>query len=194
MHSAQNANPNWQAWIEQLRKGPPENERALSTIVAEYYAPLCSYAFKILGSRDLAESAVLDVITSLWERRDSIEIRTTLHAYLVGAVRQRALNVARARLTESGWEDRAGLESHLPGMGTVPHSADSAALEHELQDIISSTVAQLPPRCREVFQMVWYAGLTYAETAAELNVSVKAVEGQMARAYKALREAVSTSL
>ena len=47
---------------------------------------------------------------------------------------------------------------------------------------VEAAVAQLPPRCREVF---WYNrvdGLSYAQVAAHLGISVSAVEKHMARA------------
>src|SRR5688572_18422447 len=103
--------------ITGIRKG---DERALSALITEYHPALCDYAYRVLGSADLAESAVMDVIASIWDRRASFELKTSLRAYLVGAVRLRAYNIARARGVESDWEDRAAREQSLPGMGAPP--------------------------------------------------------------------------
>ena len=49
-------------------------------------------------------------------------------------------------------------------------------------------VAQLPDRCREVFELSRVHGLTYAEIARALDISVKTVEAQMGKALRTLRE------
>jgi RNA polymerase sigma factor (sigma-70 family) len=47
---------------------------------------------------------------------------------------------------------------------------------------VEAAVARLPPRCREVFWNNRVDGLSYAQVAAHLGISVSAVEKHMARA------------
>ena len=58
----------------------------------------------------------------------------------------------------------------------------------ELEAAVREAVASLPPRCREVFEMSRERGLRYAEIAEALGVTVKAVEANMGRALRILRE------
>jgi RNA polymerase sigma-70 factor (ECF subfamily) len=58
----------------------------------------------------------------------------------------------------------------------------------ELAAAAAAAVADLPPRCREVFTLSRARGLSYAEIAETLGISVKTVEAQMARALRGLRE------
>ena len=58
----------------------------------------------------------------------------------------------------------------------------------ELQAAIARAMDGLPPRCREVFELSRLHGLKYAEIAQVLGVTVKAVEAQMARALRTMRE------
>ena len=46
----------------------------------------------------------------------------------------------------------------------------------------------LTPRCREVFELSRVHGLKYGEIADTLGISVKAVEAQMGKALRTLRE------
>jgi RNA polymerase sigma-70 factor (ECF subfamily) len=52
---------------------------------------------------------------------------------------------------------------------------------------VQEAINRLPPRCREIFLLSRDGGLTYAEIARSLEISVKTVETQMGRALKALR-------
>lgn len=47
---------------------------------------------------------------------------------------------------------------------------------------VETAVAQLPPRCREVFLIHRLDGLSYSQIAVQLGISVSAVEKHMARA------------
>jgi len=60
----------------------------------------------------------------------------------------------------------------------------------ELSDLahaVEQTVAALPERRREIFRMQREQGLTYAQIASLLGISIKTVEVQMGRALKAIR-------
>ena len=63
-----------------------------------------------------------------------------------------------------------------------------ALAEAEIDVAVKSAIATLPPRCREVFELSRMHGLKYAEIAQTLGVSVKAVEAQMGKALRTLRE------
>jgi RNA polymerase sigma factor (sigma-70 family) len=60
--------------------------------------------------------------------------------------------------------------------------ADEVVYANQRLRSVEAAVARLPPRCREVF---WYNrvdGLSYAQVAAHLGISVSGVEKHMARA------------
>jgi RNA polymerase sigma factor (sigma-70 family) len=54
-------------------------------------------------------------------------------------------------------------------------------------------VASLPERCREVFLLSKRDNLSHKEIAAELSISEKTVENQLAKALKVLRSSLSNS-
>ena len=71
----------------------------------------------------------------------------------------------------------------------------SAELESmELEDRIRASISTLPGRCREIFELSRYDGLSYGEIARQLDISVKTVENQMTKALKILREQLSRYL
>ena len=77
-------------------------------------------------------------------------------------------------------------------MSEPAEHADSQVQANELQAAVTQAIADLPPRTREVFVMSRERGLRYSEIAEQLGVSVKAVEANMSRALRILRERLAT--
>ena len=53
--------------------------------------------------------------------------------------------------------------------------------------VVQVALRELPPRCREVFELSRVHGLKYAEIAEALEISQKTVEAQMGKALKLMR-------
>ena len=117
----------------------------------------------------------------LWRRRESLAPETPVRGYLFQSVRNRSLNHLRhLRVARRSEPD-------------VPHptpspAADAAVRTAELDSAMKAAVGGLPDDVRETFQMSRVDGLTYAEIARALNISVKTVEARMGRALRSLRE------
>ena len=58
----------------------------------------------------------------------------------------------------------------------------------ELEQAVRAAIADLPDKCREVFQLSRDHGLKYAEIASTLEISLKTVEKRMGRALSELRQ------
>ncbi len=164
---------------------PTADADAYEALVREHYERLCNFAFRLLSSREAAEDIVHDVFLQIWRHREQFEFHDPL-AYLYRAVRNRAAGLhrheaMRARVL-TGLTPEAGANE--------PAAASDSAAEQEAHDLaaaVARAVDTLPPRCRLIFTMSREQGLTYAEIAAALELSVKTVEAQMSRAFKLLR-------
>jgi RNA polymerase sigma-70 factor (ECF subfamily) len=164
--------------LTRLRLGDDE---AFATIFRAHYAGLVLATSRLLGERGTAEEIVQEVMLELWRRRTELVLSGPLRAYLYQATRNRALNNLRhARTT------RRGEPFVRPPTG--PPSADARALGDELRDAVRQAVSNLSSPQREVFEMSRADGLTYAEIARVLQISVKTVEARMGRALRQLRE------
>ena len=172
-------------WLEQLLAG---DERGLEKIFRAYVPSLCTFANSYLDSRDEAEEIVQDLFHRLWEQRLTIEMPRGLRPYLYSAVRNRALNVLRSRRIEHSLHERL-LRDEAVRAGVVESPApDGELAAKDLADARDRAVADMPPRCREVFALLRHRHLSYSETAEVLGISPKTVEIHMGRALAFLRE------
>jgi RNA polymerase sigma-70 factor, ECF subfamily len=164
--------------LDRLRAG---DQAAFDTIFRTWYAPLVRLAEGMLHERAVAEEIVQDVMLELWRRRENLAAEGSAQAYLFQSTRNRALNHLRhVRVQKRG-------EPHLAMEEVRASTAHAEMVEGEIEVALREAVADLPDRCREVFELSRVHGLKYAEIANVLGVSVKAVEAQMGKALSRLR-------
>jgi RNA polymerase sigma-70 factor (ECF subfamily) len=170
--------PNDGELLARLRGGADE---AFAAIFRRYYPALVVTATRLLAERALGEEIAQEVMLELWRRRESLLLSGTLAGYLHQAARNRALNQLRHARTA-----RRGEPFVRPP--ATPEDADSSVATTELAAAVRAAIAALSGPQREVFELSRARGLTYAEIAALLGISIKTVEARMGRALKELRD------
>ena len=155
------------------------NSGSFEKLFREYFSPLMAFARKILVDEDDSREVVQKVFISLWEKRDGIDLSTSLKSYLFTSVHNRSLNVIRDRKKFSAEEI-----PEVAGEWDVSAQIESMELEEKIREAIAS----LPEKCRQIFELSRFDGLKYSEIASQLGISVKTVENQMSKALKILRD------
>jgi RNA polymerase sigma-70 factor (ECF subfamily) len=173
---------------ELLQKVHAGDEGAYDTVFRTWYPVLVRVAAALLREIDAAEEVAQDVMHELWRRRHVLDTSVSLRGYLLRSVRNRALNHLRHLRV------RRETESEVEALYDTPLTADQPIAARELSVAIQIALRELPPRCREVFELSRADGLKYAEIAETLGISQKTVEAQMGKALKILRERLAAWL
>lgn len=162
-----------------IRAGDPE---AFKVIYDRFWDKMLVVAAKRLGDVLEAEEAVQDIFLNLWRRRESFELKVSFENYLAVAVKFEVINRRAKRVRE----ETLRLEfSALPSsVGDNKQTFDLEYLQRQLEQTINS----LPPKCRLVFRLSRDDDYTNKQIAEQLGISEKAVEKQVTKALKALRE------
>lgn len=165
-----------------------DRECAFDALFRANYPGLCRIATRILGSPAQAEELVQDLFLWVWERCPAIDESTPSRAYLYRAAHNAALNRLRHQRIEQRWrEEQPDAES--------AESPPAVEFEHDqLLGAVQGAIERLPPRCGLIYTMSRQEGLTYQEIADALDLSVKTIEAQMARAFRLLRKALAPHL
>jgi RNA polymerase sigma-70 factor (family 1) len=148
----------------------------------KYYGNLCNHAIKFVYSRDIAEEIVSEVFANFWQGRIFEHITASYQAYLYKAVRYRAYNYLKFELNRTTSLDAVDFRYKVPVL-----KPDEVLHYHELSRKLDSIIEQLPPQCRKAFQLNRLEGKKYTEVAAEMQISVSAVERLISRALSRLR-------
>jgi RNA polymerase sigma-70 factor, ECF subfamily len=158
------------------------DEGAYDTVFRAWYPILVRVATALLREADPAEEVAQDVMLELWRRRHLIDTSVSLRAYLLRSVKNRALNHLRHLKV------RRQSEADVEALYDAPLGSDQPIIAKELGEAVRLALAELPPRCREVFELSRVQGLKYAEIATALDISQKTVEAQMGKALRIMRE------
>lgn len=159
------------------------DDAAFEALFRLHYAPLCGFVYRFVRSRDTAEELVQDVFASMWASRRSLDVRTSVKAYLYRAARNRALNWIEHQGVVRSWAERA-LAEPLSSPTDLPSRRIEQA---ELRERIARALELLPERCRLVLRLRYLEQMTHAEVAEAMGISSKGVENQLGRGLKALR-------
>lgn len=159
------------------------DEATFDAIVRAYAGPLCVYVATLVSSPAVAEDLVQELFTRIWLRGAAWDAADPV-PYLFTAARNLARNHGRNEGVRGAFARAALQRSALePAVAESPADAIERA---ELARAAIDAIASLPRQQRMAFTLSRQQGLTYAQIAHALDVSVKTVETQMGRALKAL--------
>ncbi|MES2110560.1 MAG: RNA polymerase sigma-70 factor [Bacteroidota bacterium] len=166
-----------------------DNKEAFTTLYDRYWDKIFAVAIHRLDDIQEAEEVVQEIFLSLWARRNSLELTHGLQTYLSVAVKYKVINhLARQHRRQLQLDELA----HI-----TPANFNSTAewlSEKELRTQLEMSIAALPEKCRIVFLLSREENKTYAEIAAELNISQKTVEAHMSKALNILRQSLKVAV
>lgn len=151
----------------------------------QYFEVLHRYACTIVKDSDEAKDVVQNVFLQLWQRKNDISIQQSVRSYLYTATHNTSLNSLRSSKTRAAHQQGAVAQTGYTG--NMQEEIDSREIRKE----ILAALDHLPDKCRMIFYKNRFEEKTYAEIAAELDISVKTVEAQMGKALRILREVLS---
>ncbi len=162
-----------------IRQG---DESSFERMFRTFYPRLCAYARTILSDNEEAEEVVQSLFCRLWEQRATLDVTTSVQAYLFRAVRNASLNQIKKVQIRDAYK-----VLNLEEMNQNPEFQPDHATTDDLRTRIEKAIADLPEQCRLIFKMSRFEELKYKEIADSLGISVKTVENQMGKALKILR-------
>jgi RNA polymerase sigma-70 factor (family 1) len=157
--------------LERIRQ---DNVQAFKILYDRYWESLFLFAMKRLKNEADAQDIVQDILISLWIRRHTIVIETSLGAYLTSAAHYEVLRcISRATKDAARKEN---ITAHiLPGFAEL---LDPVQMK-ELAMILGREVDKLPIKMQQVFRLSREEELTLPEIAARLGITERTARNQL---------------
>lgn len=165
---------------EVMQRVQQSDQLAFNQLFDMLWEPMYTYASSLLMSTSVAQDVVQEIWIDFWQRRETVDVQN-VKSYLFKAIRYRCYNHIR---------DTKFNETQLEVAHSISISSeieeDEAAAELHLK--INRTLANLPNRCREIFELSRIHQISNKEIAHQLNISQRSVENQITHALHKLRK------
>lgn len=158
------------------------DELAFKALFQKYYPSMCHFARQFLNDSELAEETVQELFVRIWEKREKLNIETSVKHYFFRSVRNQCLNQIQHQKIKQQYASKMKELSHQE------IDPDENYIEVDLLERIEKSIDSLPVKRQEIFRLSREQGMKYKEIAEELNISIKTVEAQMGLALKHLRD------
>jgi RNA polymerase sigma-70 factor (ECF subfamily) len=165
--------------------------RAFDELVVRYRDKVYRLAFKILRHEDDAAEALQDAFTSAYRGLKSFKAESTFSTWLYRVATNASLMKYRKRrddhlsLEQSQSVQRDAEPLAIPDWSQQPLEE---LLDAETREVMEEGLRRLPEELRTVFILRDEEGLSNAEVAETLELSVPAVKSRLHRARIALRD------
>jgi RNA polymerase sigma factor (sigma-70 family) len=151
----------------------------ITNLFNAWYISLCQYICSLTNDAASAEEIASEAFIKTWKYREQFYSSDDIRAYLFTVARRDAMK----------WLQRKQKAPRLEALEQLPASANdfSPMLQLEIQNTIHHAIRTLPPRCRQVFELLYIEDKNVEEVAASLLISPYTVRAQKARGLSLLR-------
>ncbi|MBW1613778.1 MAG: RNA polymerase sigma-70 factor [Deltaproteobacteria bacterium] len=166
------------------------DEKAFREIYYLYYERLWRFACEYIIDPGEAENVVQNCFLKLWERRDRVDEDFHISAWFFTVVKHDCLSfISHKKLVAEKADDLVFRELKV-NYDALANLEFSKSTLFEIKDLVESTLEELNPNCRKVFELSRYKNKRHKEIAEELGLSEKSVEAYITTALKKLRIAL----
>ena len=166
-----------------LQKAGEGDQAAFLDLYDRYREPIFRFAYRLLGSVEIAEDVTHDCFLSLIRKPGNFRPeRASLKTYLYAAARNLAMKHFRNQGRETGLDEINEEPKDSPKRGPLRR-----LLDEELATQVREAVFSLPPLQREALILFEYEGLSLNEVAEVAGTDVGAIKARLYRAREGLR-------
>ncbi|WP_026461595.1 RNA polymerase sigma-70 factor [Adhaeribacter aquaticus] len=157
-----------------------EDGNAFKEIYNRYWSKLYAVAYRKIGVKEIAEELVQELFLNLWVKRKTVQINSSLEAYLFSAIKYIIINYYQAQTVRNNY--KLTLNSNAS-----TNCTEEAVVAGELEIKFKQGLDSLSTKSRQVFEKSRLHNQTTQEIATDMQLTDKAVEYHITKALKHLR-------
>jgi len=145
-----------------------------------------SLAYRMCGTRALAEDVVQDAFLSIWRSGGRYDRgRGSVRTWILGITHHRAVDLLRRGVVQERHRSHEeGVEARLEG----EERTDVEVVRREAAAEVRDALEQLPDDQRRALELAYFGGFTQREIATMLEVPIGTIKGRMRLGLEKLRD------
>jgi RNA polymerase sigma-70 factor (ECF subfamily) len=177
----------WAALVQAIAAG---DQRALHALYERAHRIVFTLVMRITANREIAEELTVDVFHGVWRGATRYDAANgTVLGWIMIQARSRAID----RLRFESRKKRSHGDEAQPEAEAAPDPSDVLALREERQSL-RAALATLTPNERQAIEATFFAGLTHAEAAAQLNQPLGTIKTRIRSALHKLRHRLAAEV
>lgn len=156
---------------------PFKNQSQFEKIFKENWELMYQSAYHKVKDQVIVEDMIQEIFFDLWKRKETLQIRTDLKAYLLTAVKYQVMK---------HFDEQAKSRANQLDFSSKFYEEDVFGFE-ELYKEIEIAIEMLPPKAQLIFRMSKLEGMSVEEISKKLNLSPQTIHNQLSKSLKVLR-------
>jgi RNA polymerase sigma-70 factor, ECF subfamily len=162
--------------------------QAFEVLYERHSGAAFSLAYRMVGTRGVAEDVVQEAFLNLWRSGTRYErTRGSVRTWVLGIVHHRAIDaLRRATVHDKRRTGDEGIEERLEAR----ERTDVEAARREEARSVRSAMDTLPPEQCQVIELAYFGGFSHSEIAELLETPIGTIKGRMRLGLMKLRDAL----
>jgi RNA polymerase sigma-70 factor, ECF subfamily len=161
---------------------------AFEVIYERHAQAAFSLAYRMAGTRGVAEDVVQEAFLSIWRSGARYErARGSVRTWVLGIVHHRAIDALRRSFVH---ERRRASDEGLEETLETGERTDVEAARHEEAATVRAALGRLPADQSQVIELAYFGGFTHTEIAEMLQTPVGTIKGRMRLGLEKMRHAL----
>jgi RNA polymerase sigma-70 factor (ECF subfamily) len=171
------------------------NEQAFEYFFYKFYSHIVRFCVQFIYDDNDAKELAQEAFLNLWKQREKIETVNGISSFLYTYSKSKCLNIIRHRKVKEKYINQTLHKKEAQLNTEILESLQFDSLTFtELEDLIFSSIDQLPEKTKEIFRKKRFENKKNQEIADEMNISIKTVEAHFSNAIKVLKKKLSAYL
>ena len=159
--------------------------RAFETIYERHGGAAFSLAYRMCGSRSMAEDVAQEAFLSIWRAGGRYDrARGSVRTWVLGIVHNRAIDALRRTVVH---ERRRASDEGIEERFEARERTEVEAARREESETIRAMLDALPTEQSRVIELAYFGGFTHSEIAEMLGAPIGTVKGRMRLGLEKLR-------
>ena len=164
------------------------NEK-FNSVYCEHLHKVRHFCFSYIQDKEICEDITQDVFETLWQRRESVVLDSTVLPYLLVIAKNKCLNaLAKDKVKSKYTWRRSNSSKDDINSFALNELSVSKLYSEEIRKIYSDALDSMSPLVKETYIKIRVDKLKYKEVAEKEGVSVKTLERRITIATSILRK------
>lgn len=153
----------------------------ITFLFTAWYASLCNYLGSLIHDACVSEEIASEAFVKTWHYRQHLNSADSIRAYLFTVAKRDAFRWLQRQQKNR----QVALPDVLPAIPEPDHYTSMISAEN--LHLLHQAIEELPPRCKQIFRLLYIQGKRTEEVAKEMSISPDTVRAQKARGLNLLR-------